>query len=188
MNQVVVGAVLLLLSLTPSPAQVLINPGFEEGVGDGKATVEIRGWNRFGSNVWSMTKLPRSGIRCVRVAGESTGIENYSGVYQDVPIKPGSSVRGAMALRQNGDEPLTGGLFALVKIEFFDAATNFITVAISGQKVKPGSVKDRYLDVSVRTKAPTNAVVARLVGVLTQPVAPDPGAIYFDDASLTVTP
>ncbi|MFH0907154.1 MAG: hypothetical protein V1929_00120 [bacterium] len=185
MNRIVAAATILLLSLAPVHAEVLINPGFEDATGGG---THIRGWTRFGSNVWSVARTPRSGLRCVRVTGESTGIENFSGVYQDVSIQPGSTVRGAMFLRQNSDEPLTGALFALVKIEFFDAATNFITVEVSGQKVQQGSVKDRYLEVSVQAKAPIDAVTARLVGVLTQSATPDKGAIFFDDASLEISP
>lgn len=178
----------LALSAAPALALDLVNPGFEEASGDDAQTRDIRGWFRFGTNVHSLARNVHEGVRCVRVRGENNGEENYCGVYQEFPVVPGQRVRVGMMTMHASDEPLLGDGHALVKIEYFDAQSNFLGVATSGDRLAKGSVRDHYRELHAQAEVPTNGAMGRIVGILIQTISNETGAVYFDSATVEMGP
>ena len=187
--QVAVAAALAVLLLPALPVQAaeLVNAGFEESVGDGPRTSEIRGWFRFGTNVHSVTRDVRSGIRCVKVQGDFSQMDNFCGVFQELPVGPGQRVEFMINAKHASDNPLTGEATAFAKLEFYDASTNFIAAHESSERVTGGTPRDHYFACDVRKVAPTNAAVARFVGILVQTAENETGAVYFDDAEVLIS-
>jgi hypothetical protein len=161
----------------------LVNPSFEI---PGTSTIFDQ-WVNF-ENAVPEFAIFRSGAVSVKMFGNGGGAFNAAGVYQQIPAAPGQSFQGSAYWRNDSSDPIQADNFGVVNIEWINAGGTTISFdsAAAGNASSPQNV---WTQSTVQGTAPTGAVAARLVLLHLQGPAQQPGAIFFDDATLAqVTP
>jgi beta-glucanase (GH16 family) len=176
---------------TPFPASTLVdwvrvyqrdiplaNPGFEAGVSGGAAA----NWQNFGNAIVS-PDAARSDALGLRLFGSGGAGPYYAGVFQDFPASPGQVWRGTVYLRNSGADPLTGGNFVDVKIEWYDHNGAALGVQIT-PALTDASPINTFSQVTVQATAPAMAAKARFAIVYVKPGSGS-GTVHVDDATFT---
>jgi len=164
--------------------RTLLNGGFEEVDND-----RIYDWNTYDNG--NVVRDPvsgnaRSGGTAVKLYGRFTGVENWSGLYQDIYAGAGEMVEGSCWIMNRPGDTLQGSNTVQVKLEFLDSGLNPLSRHIF--TAADSNSPTTYRQVQIREVAPANTARARLVCELTQR-GDAAGAIDLDDAALTfVTP
>ena len=182
-------------SATTCGGNVLSNPGFEIG--------GLNTWTTYGAGfntrLGSSNDLPvHGGSNVFKLFGQFTGSENYSGVFRDTPVVPGSSFTAlGWALTPEGDS-LAAGNKAWIEVSFRDSTENILSMyrsAILHSSSSAGvwhllAVTNRLdpstfavLGTSSNLVAPVGAAFARYQVVFYQPDNAA-GAVLFDDLNL----
>jgi hypothetical protein len=140
-------------------------------------------------NVFSDWGTPLDGSRSLKLYGQFSGQENYSGAFQNVAISGGSTITAnASALIRSEDSIVGSANQALMKIEFYSqAGAEYGSESFLGESIATladgASVEDVWLNQSLVATAPFNAVEARLAFVFVQP-SDEGGAVFIDSAAL----
>ena len=169
---------LLFCFLFPLALQALSipeNPSFEIPGSGGNF---FAGWNQFG--VSGSSTLAVHGSLAAKVSGQNNGDPvNVSGYWQLLEGDPGEQWQVSGHVLHPSSAPLSGGSFALVNVEWRDAAGGLIsydtfTVANAASPV------DEYIPFSfVSSPAPAGTVAIHfLLGVLQTQSDPVPDVIY----------
>ena len=174
-------------------AEHLKNPGIEAGLAN---------WTKYGPNVLveDIGLMPvHSDTNSMKVFGQFTGEENYSGFYQTVPASPGWRYAAeGWAFTQSKDR-LAGGNSAWVEVTFRDGNANVLalfrsaamtaaTPANAWVRLAPTEQHDpstsAYIGAVTNLVAPAGTASARFQAVFRQPAGYDGGSVFFDDVSL----
>lgn len=167
------------IATTASAQNVLLNPGFEDG---------LNGWGAFG-NAYAETSnppqfVPYEGTGLVSMFGNFWGSFNVSGIYQEFPTLPGAMwVLCCKSRHWSGDPMTMDGVddnWVVQKIAFFDVAHNEI-----------GGVESTVLDGSFATDlwfdnapitgyAPEGTMYVQALVLYLQPMW-DGGAAHIDN-------
>ncbi|MBC8424295.1 hypothetical protein H8E07_09250, partial [bacterium] len=176
---------LLLGAVLAGPAAgqcILANPSFELGGSGGDV---FGGWNQFG--VLGSTGDAYHGSVAARVIGPDYGGWDMSAFWQSMDCAEDEQWWVTGHVRVDADNPLTGGSYALVNVEWHDAGDNMldfdsITVATAA------SPTDEWIDFSVvSAPAPAGTVKTHvLFGVLQSPTAPPPD-VHYDQVTFDST-
>jgi hypothetical protein len=177
-------------------ANGLANPGFELG-GLANWTTYGAGFNTVLENI---RDLPvHDGSNVFKVFGQFDGIDNYSGVFQDLPTGPGKSFAASGWALTPSNDVIAGSNTAWIEVSFRDAATNILALNRSPlitSNTAPGgwmefSVTNQIDPVTFATigssaqlLSPTNTSFVRYQLVFHQP-ATAAGSVLFDDLKLT---
>jgi len=172
---------------TPPPVSLIQDPGFEND--DGAMTE----WERFGdvnNNVLSDWGTPLDGVRSLKLFGQATGQENYSGALQNISISGGERLTAAAHALTRSEDSIAGtGNEALLKLEFYSQAgapygsPGFLDEALV--VIADGnSPEDTWTSAQLTATAPPNAVEARLAIVFRQPASSPGGAVFVDSVTL----
>jgi hypothetical protein len=171
-------------------ANLLINPSFED-------TIPMFGWTRFGAG--PAPELAHVDAQeeenCVKMFQDFTGADNWTGLYQDTPVKSGAKYRLAGYLRNglpDGQDTLQDGNSAWMKVEWFDANDNMIYAKEFNEGengLTPASESGKWMLNDVQENAPENAVKARIV-LLHQYLGTghNGGSSWFDNISFQQVP
>lgn len=173
--------------------RTLRNGGFDEAGGS------PAGWHIFGNridgtpNVLVHPAAARDGTHALKIAGESTGETNYTGVAQGISIAAGERVRARLSALVRPEEALTDpNDRAWMKIEFYKhwgswfsgpAMLGVEERVIADATTPTGAWKDHELE----AVAPEGAVEARLTLVFGQN-ANAPGAVTIDAVEFSRVP
>jgi len=170
----------------------LMNGGFEASGGS------LAGWHVFGNrmagdaNVLAHRQAVKSGKGALKLSGQMSGDENYSGITQGISVTGGDSVRARLSAFVRSQQPLAGSNNRVyMKIEFYNHwADYFGSPAMLAVKevliADAATLADKWLDHELTTVAPAGAVEARLSLVFAQ-AADEPGAIHIDDVEFART-
>jgi hypothetical protein len=166
------------------------NGGFDEGGGS------AAGWHIFGNhiddspNVLVQREVVRDGAYSLKIAGQSIGEANFSGVTQSISVAAGERVRAKLAAFVRSQEDLVDPQDGVwMKIEFYNhwgdyfggpALLGFEERAIA-DAVTP---TDIWREHELEAVAPVGAVEARLSLSFGQ-AGNEPGAIYIDAVELS---
>ena len=172
------GLIMLLCLIFPVALQALSipeNPSFEITGSGGNF---FAGWNQFGQT--GSSTLALHGALAAKISGQNSGDPvNVSGYWQLLEGDPGEQFRVSGHVMNLSSAPLSGGSFALVNVEWRDAAGGLIsyntfTVANAASPV------DEYIPFSfLSTPAPTGTVAIHfLLGILQTASDPTPDVIY----------
>jgi len=161
---------------------LLANPSFEV---DGTAGLLLGGWNQFGTV--STTDDASHGRQAAVTIGPDSGDWAVSGFWQTHDAVPGESFSVTGQVRHPAHRPLTGACFALVNIEWRDAAGDLISYD-SHTVADPGNPTGTWHPFSlISNPAPGGTAHARLlVGVLQGPNDEVPEA-HFDQLTFHST-
>ncbi|MEM8710830.1 MAG: glycoside hydrolase family 16 protein, partial [Planctomycetota bacterium] len=172
----------------PPPSSLIRDPGFEESEG---AMAE---WPRYGNaigNVSSDWGTPLDGVRALKLYGQFTGQENYSGALQNHAIHGGEELKvGAHALVRSDDSIAGTGNEALLKVEFYSlAGAAYGTAPFLGESAvilaDGASPEDVWIETDLTATAPPSAVEARVTIQFKQPASNPGGAVFVDSVTLS---
>ncbi|MGD9636040.1 MAG: glycoside hydrolase family 97 catalytic domain-containing protein [Pirellulales bacterium] len=173
-----------------SEERTFVNGDFEAGGGS------LAGWHVFGNrtgaeaNVLVHREVVKDGDASLKLSGQMSGGENYSGVTQGISVRGGDRVRARLGAFVRSQEPLDGSRNRVyMKIEFYSHwAEYFGGPAMLDVKEKliadADTPVDQWLERELTAVAPAGAVEARLSLVFAQ-AADERGAIHIDDVDFT---
>ncbi|MBN2562068.1 MAG: GIY-YIG nuclease family protein [Phycisphaerae bacterium] len=171
-------------AVAEAPPNLLRDPGFDEWVHQPFGEY----WKPFGK-AFCETITPRSGPFVAKVYGAFDGTRNYSGVYQDVPVEAGERYVASAYLRHNAKDSLQGENEAWLKLEFYGADDEQLSVKESPKRLHAKDAVNKYIFFSTGpVKAPEGSTTGRFVIIFTQAEDDAPGAVLADDASLAELP
>ncbi len=178
----------------PESANVLLNPGFENA---GQAN-----WTAFNQNVYVLNGTgltPHGGTNAVKVYGQFSGAENYTGFFQDTACQAGAAFSAEGWALTPSTDALAGGNSAWMELSFRGVSDNILALYRS-TLLTAASPRDAWIRLLItnrldtvtyatvaatnRLVAPVGAVIARIQGTFRQPTGYDGGAAWFDDAAL----
>ncbi|WP_169853166.1 family 16 glycosylhydrolase [Anaerohalosphaera lusitana] len=161
-------------------ANLLSNPGFEDG-GTGQLTyTTIPGWSVWGTNGWHHNDPGRTiEQKAVKLWWDDAGL------FQDFSVTGGKDYRFSASMLSGSSEPLTGWE-GIVKAEFYDGVnmqpSDAVSVTEIGRFYPGDDAVDQWKKVSSTVTAPAEAEVGRIVFMITG--TSGSGALNFDSASV----
>ena len=169
------------------PSSLIIDPGFEDNDG------ALASWTRYGNsndNVLSDWGTPLDGQRSLKMFGQFSGVENYSGVFQNHVVDPGDRLTAsAHALTRSEDSIAGTPNAALLKIEFYsEAGAAYGSPAFLGESsvviADASSPVDTWSFSELTAIAPANAAEARVTIQFVQPASGPGGSVFVDSVTL----
>lgn len=191
MNKVLLcffSAVVLLLSVVSSSraANILSNPGFEEGdfpprdwsdwsgSGSGKPADGVAGFS-------APQKMAYSGSKCIGKILYGTG-DRWGGFSQTVNITSGKTFEASgWVLNKRNDVPLRNGAKVYIEVKFIDSGEKELKAAKSNNITQSAD----WTKLSVRGIVPSNARKA-IFSIVFTGTKKSTGKILFDGASLNI--
>ncbi|MEM1071891.1 MAG: family 16 glycosylhydrolase [Planctomycetota bacterium] len=177
---------------TPPPPQSLIrDAGFEDMDG------AMLDWPRFGNandNVISDWGTPRDGQRSLKLFGQFSGDENYSGALQNISVSAGQRFSASAYALTRSEDAITGtDNTAFLKVEFYsEAGAEYASPAFLGESLAViadgASPTDTWEYAEVNGVTPPSAVEARVTLVFTQPVPNQGGSVFVDSVAFNTVP
>jgi len=177
-------------------ANLLPNPSFELG--------GLDNWSIYGAGFNTLLEnashVPvRSGSNVLKLFGQFSGSENYSGALRDTATTPGTSyIASGWALTPTGD-PIAGGNTAWIEVSFRDASAAVLSLYRSAL-ITSNTPAGVWLNLAVTNQinpatfvvigsvtnlvAPAGATSVRYQLVFRQP-ASAAGSVVFDDLNLS---
>ena len=184
-------------------ASLLSNGGFETPDASGGDVQNAPGapWIGFNQPTLRFTtaSVSRTGSQSLKMFGPFDFIGGGVGAVQAVPATPGGIYVGEIWGRNDSTDPIQGNNFAVYKLEFLDAGFNFVGGSpVAGFNVfesnplNASTPQNQWSLLGVGGQAPAGTAFVQAVivhvqlgdgagGVLG-------GAVFFDDASVTLIP
>ena len=162
-----------------------INGGFEEGGGT------LAGWHAFGNratgepNVLIHHEAVREGKMSLKLSGQATGGENYSGATQGITAAGGERLRAKLAVYVPAQDNLAASdNRATMKIEFYNNFGDYFggpaMLGVEERVIADATTSvDQWREHDIVAEAPAGTVEARLSIVFAQPTD-KPGAVHVD--------
>jgi hypothetical protein len=170
----------------------LTNPGFELS--------GLANWITYGggANTAVATQPIHSGSNSFKVYGQFNGVQNNSGVYQDIPATPGAQFAGDAWAFTSGTDRIAGSNSAWVEVSFRDS-TNILALYRSGL-VTSNTPPSAWVHLAVTNQF--DPATLSFLGTVTNLVAPPgtsfvrkqilfrqvanaAGSVFWDDLSLS---
>ncbi|MFH0879889.1 MAG: beta-galactosidase, partial [Lentisphaerota bacterium] len=127
-----------------------LNKGFED------SATNPAGWNAWGNwELISTWNWALAGTNMIHLWGDS-------GVWQDVQVVPFGRYSVSTYLRSNNDDPLKGGAYASLAIEWLDQNWNTIT-NVESERLMSATPGETWVRYDVDAIAPSNAWTARRI-------------------------
>jgi len=176
--------VLILLAMVAGvQANILENPGFEDGPTGQITNVPIPGWS-----TWNYSGWHHDDIGAVIDTKAVKLWWTDSGIFQDISVTEGHTYRfSGYMLHTSGDplrdpagNPGAGDKTGELHAEWYDVAENLLLEETFGVITKDDPT-DTWLYYSEDLTAPVNAVTGRILLRMYQPTAGD-GAVNYDNA------
>lgn len=168
------------------PPKVLVNDSFEANDGS------LAGWSTFGNrpedrpNVQVHNEAASSGKVALKLFGQFSGKENYSGVQQAITVSPGDSITASIKSFIHSADSIAGTDNRVdMKFDYYRKAggqygsgdyINSKTLTIADGNAD----EDKWLSHELNDTVPNGAVEARLVLVFAQK-SDKGGAVHLDD-------
>jgi beta-glucanase (GH16 family) len=161
------------------------NGDFESGGGT------LAGWHVFGNrftgdpNVLVHNQAVRQGRASLKLSGQASGVENYSGVSQGISVADGQQVRARLAVFVGSPETLAkSSNCAFLKVEFYDNWGDYFggpaLLGFAEREIANGQTPvDEWEEHELTAVVPPGAVEARLSILFFQP-SNEPGAVHID--------
>jgi beta-glucanase (GH16 family) len=154
-------------------------------------------WHVFGNrmkgepNIQVQRQAVRGGKNSLRLNGQSSGEENYSGVAQGISARGGDRIRATVWALVCSEDRVGEAFRASLKLEFYNRRGEYYggpaMLDAKEQPVADGSTpKDQWRQVTVEAVAPPGTVEARMSLVVRQQ-DDSPGAVYVDDVRMEKT-
>ena len=100
---------------------ILNNPGFETG--------DFTGWKTYQSNNYVQAgNSARSGTYFYKVYGQFNTFQNYTGIYQDNPSRPGAIYSADGWAYSSGGDLIHGQDQAWIEVSFLDSSSNALAL------------------------------------------------------------
>jgi len=186
---------------------LLINPGFEDGVESEpweNAWVRFNGGNLVTANYYYYLSSTPVSILDGTYASESFAVAQDNGIYQDVPASAGQAFSANGNFYSSSLDPLMGGNYCVVQIQFFDNGGNLSGVYES-ETINTNAIMSSQFPQDTWVNLPVTNIIAfwsdwSVVGTTNLLVAPPntvkvrylvyyfgaggSGAIYYDNMQL----
>lgn len=176
----------LLLTVAVAPANVLVNPGFEDGA-TGQINQPIPGWLSWGNSGWHHDDAGRViDTKAIKFWWDDAG------VWQDATAVGGAQYDiGVMVFNATSDR-LTGWN-AMVKAEFYNAAlgtdAGHRLASQEWRYYSAGGAVDQWVHIGGTITAPANADIVRIVmQQVDWQSSGVGGSINFDNAAINLVP
>lgn len=171
---------------TSPPPVVFQNGSFEQNGGS------LASWGMFGnsgSNIQAHHEATAiDGNETLKLYGQFTGAQNYSGIEQGISVSPGDSLAAEASAFIRSEDDIVGGNAVLMKFDYYSdfggkfGSSDYLGSSSDILMANADSATDVWTPHSLTDTAPAGAVEARLVFVFSQPLY-DGGAIHIDDVS-----
>jgi len=181
--------VALIVVAGPATAQnLLVNPSFESPVIPPDGPPEYAGagdgWESFGGGIFtvgSAVVMPQEGDQALKMFGGCC-----SGAFQQFATAPGETWNGGVWIRNDSNDPLSGGQVAAVNIEWIQAdgtTQSEILPFISNGEFDATAPRDEWTLQTITGDAPADAAFARFVVITGDFGEGGPGgAPFYDNA------
>jgi hypothetical protein len=170
----------------PPPARFQ-NGSFESP--EGAPGGSLAGWSTFGNvqpNIQTGHEVAaREGKQTLKLFGQFSGSENYSGVSQGISVTAGDTLSASASALVPSVDDLVGANSVVLKFDYFsDFGGLFDSSSYLGSSAPvvvadAATVNDAWLDFQLTDTAPAEAVEARLVLVFIQPSG-EGGSAHID--------
>lgn len=187
---------------------ILNNPGFETG--------DFTGWKTYQSNNYVQAgNSARSGTYFYKVYGQFNTFQNYTGIYQDNPSRPGAIYSADGWAYSSGGDLIHGQDQAWIEVSFLDSSSNALALyrspVVTGANVSIFGGTNTWFDLPITNQCfftnPSALVLlpGTVINAATNLVAPPGtayvryqivfgqgpdnanGSMYFDDLALSQT-
>jgi hypothetical protein len=175
---VLYGLVLLLAAAFTARANLLSNPGFEDGPTGQITNVPIPGWSTWNYSGWHHNDPGRIiDTKAVKLWWTD------SGIYQDFPAVAGHTYRLSGYMLHHTTDPLRNGdKTGDFRVEWYTETNNLIQENAFGQ-ITQNDPTNTWLFYTADIVAPAGAAYGRYLIRMYQPTAGD-GAVNYDDTSV----
>lgn len=169
---------------SPAPANLAVNPGFEEPAASASATPA--GWTLFTSKATDValtTDAKHSGVQSARMTAQKLP-KAYQGISQKLTVQPGENFSFNVFVMNDKANPLGGSAHVQLAVEWYDAAGKEISREYSA-KATHALTRMRWEILSLRSvTAPPRADTAIFGIHFSEGPDGGKGAILVDDASI----
>ena len=164
-----------------SRADLIVNGGFENGTGS-----SADDWNEFG-NTSRDTRSAQTGSYGISMFGNFTPGPNYSGAYQDTNAVAGERFDASVYVSTASYDQIGPGNTAFLKLEFYDADTNYLGAFAADNPLTNTSPVDTWMLQTVSATAPANSAFVRTTLIFEQDSGAG-GSAFFDNMTLDAVP
>ena len=179
----------LLVGIAGGASAALLNPSFESPSAASGDVYGTDNWNSFGYT-YTTAAVAHSGLQSLKTFGPFAQYGG-SGATQVLPAAPGETWVGEIYALNWSNDPIDNVDFGVFKIEFLDAAFNFVAGATFGvdvfesNQINGATPRDQWILLGVGTApAPAGTAYARAVIVKVDMDGTQGGSIFWDDARL----
>jgi len=190
MNKIVKGFMFLTMGTFLFSQNILTNPSFEDS---------LTGWNIYpadktnrsiestGNKVYGSerTVTARSGTKMLKTWGQYNGGANTTPSYYDGDTEAGKVYNFSVYGMTHADDKLRNNAKAWIQIKFFDSSWSELAGGTS-DTMSAASDTNAWHYLYTNATAPANAAKVQAVIVHSQDGGDDHGAVYWDDAYLTM--
>ena len=172
--------VLVMLAVTGiASANLLLNPGFEDGPTGQMGNTPIPAWSTWGNSGWHHDDAGRTiDTKAVKLWWSDAGY------WQDIDVVEGHTYTFSCWMQWHPTDLLGVDKKGVLKAEWNDAAGVQLSAIVFGEMTSSDPI-DTWIQYSASLVAPTNAVVGRIVLAMeTGPGTDNGGAVNYDDASI----
>lgn len=175
-----------LVLVAPALANLLTNPGFEDGatgpIGNG-----VPGWNVWGNSGWHHDDAGRViGTKAIKFWWDDAGI------WQDFAVVAGQEYAFSVQALSAANDPLNLWKGQL-KAEFYNSAigtdpANALSATVIDRFYSATDPTEQWVTVGGSIVAPATADIGRIVLLIAEWQSGVSGALNFDEAAVTVVP
>ena len=174
----VLAILLVVCCVTVAQANLLSNPGFEDGP-TGNMSAPIPGWSTWGASGWHHDDAGRViDTKAVKLWWSDAGY------WQDIDVEEGHTYTFGCWMQWSALDPLGVDKKGVLKVEWYDATPTLLGTIVFAEITSADPV-DIWIQYSASQTAPVGAVVGRLVLAMeTGPGTDTGGSVNYDNASL----
>lgn len=173
------GVVLFLAVGLCAQANVLTNPGFEDGNTGQLGVVALPGWNSWGDACWHHDDPGcMIGTKGMKLWWDSAGM------WQDYPAAPGQTYLYSVQVMDASRDTSPNNWDFRIEAEFYDAAATQLLAVVVGYFDSGIEPDDTWVQIGGSAVAPAGTAYGRVVMRLWDWQSGIAGAIYFDEVSV----
>ncbi len=178
MRNAVIMSIILAIGIY-AQANLLLNPGFEEGNTGQVGVVPIPGWNSWGNNGWH-----NDDAGAVIDTKSMKFWWDQVGLWQDFPATAGKTYVYSVQVIDASRDTSPNNWDLQIEAEFYDAANSMLTAVIIGYFDSTLQPNDTWVEIGGSITAPAGTSYGRVVLRTVDWVSGIGGALYFDNVSV----